>query len=85
MLFIWFADNQIKKNHDKCHLLLITQDEANIQIANATIKSYSAEKILGITVDNKLKFDAHVENLCKTASRKLNAFARLVNYMDLPK
>ena len=48
-LFTWFANNQMKANHDKCHLLLSTQEEANIQIANTTIKCSQSEKILGIT------------------------------------
>ena len=34
---------------------------------------------MGVTVNNKLKFDKHVENICQKESRKLNAFARLVN------
>ena len=38
--FPWFASNQMKVNHDKCHLLLRTHDEVNIQIANTTIRSY---------------------------------------------
>ena len=29
-LFTRFANNQMKENHDKCHLLLSTQEEANI-------------------------------------------------------
>ena len=45
----------MKANHDKCHLLLSMQDEANIQIANVIIKRSSAKNILGITADNKLK------------------------------
>ena len=68
-LFTWFANNQMKANHDKCHLLLSTQEEANIQIANTTIKCSQP--------DNKLKFDKHVENKCQKASRKLNALARV--------
>ena len=34
--FTWFANNQIKANYDKCHVLLSTQEEAKIQIANTT-------------------------------------------------
>ena len=37
-LCAWFANNQMKVNHDKYHLLLSTQDKANIQIANTTAK-----------------------------------------------
>ena len=84
-LYISFANNQMKVNHDKCHLLLSTQEEANIQIANTTIKCSKSKKLLGIVLDNKLKFDKHVENICQKASKKLNALARVTNYMELPK
>ena len=36
-------------------------------------------------LDNKLKFDKHVENICQKASRILHALARVTNYMELPK
>ena len=35
--------------------------------------------------DNKLKFDKHIENICQKANRKLNALARVTNYMELTK
>ena len=44
----------MKVNHDKCHLLLSTQEEANIQIANTTIKCSKLKKLLGIVLDNNL-------------------------------
>ena len=40
---------------------------------------------MGNVFDNKLKFDKHVENICQKASKKLNALARVTNYMELPK
>ena len=49
------------------------------------IKCSQSEKNLGIILDNQLKFDKHVENICQKASRKLNALARVTNYMELPK
>ena len=75
----------MKVNYDSCHLLLSSDEDVNIQIANVTIKTSTSKKLLGVTVDNKLKFDKHFENICQKASRKLNAFVRLVNYMNLPK
>ena len=84
-LFTWFANNQMKVNHDKCHLLLSTQEEANIQIANTTIKCSKLKKLLGIFLDDKLRCDKHVENICQKTSEKLNALARVINYMELPK
>ena len=84
-LFTWSANNQAKANHGKCHLLLSSHENANIQIANVTIKSSISKKLLRVTNDSKLKFDKHVENICPKASIKLNALTRLVNYIDLPK
>ena len=84
-LFTWFANNQIKDNYDKCQLLLSTQESASIQVENFTIKSSKAKKLLGINIDNKLKFDIHVESIYQKANRKLNAAGRITNYMELPK
>ena len=75
----------MKVNHNKCHLLSSAQDERNIQIANMAIKCSKSKKLLEIVLDNKLKFDKHVENICQKASKKLNALARVTNRMELPK
>ena len=61
-LFTWFASNQMKASPGKCRLLLSTQEEANIQIANTTIRSSRSQKLLGI--GNKLKFELHIGNIC---------------------
>ena len=63
-LFTWFANNKMKANHDKCHLLLSIQESFNIQIGNFTIKSSKAKTLLGINLNKNLKFDIHVENIC---------------------
>ena len=75
----------MKVNHEKCRLLFSTQEEANIQTANTTIKCSKSKKLLEIVHDNKLKFDKHVENICQKASIKLNALARATIYMELSK
>ena len=75
----------MKANHDRCNILLSTQESSNIQIPNFTTKSSKAEKLLGINLDNNLKFGLHFESICQKATTKLNAFARIVNYMELSK
>ena len=75
----------MKANHDKCYLILSTQESFNIQIANFTIKSCKGKKLLGVNLDKNLKFDIHVESIFQKANRKLNALARIANYMELPK
>ena len=60
-------------------------DSALIQIENSTIKCSKVKKLLGVHIDYKLKFDIHVETICKKAHRKLSALSRITNYMELPK
>ena len=55
----------------------------NIDGSNVTNKK--EQKLLGIKFDPFLSFEGHITNLCKKASQKLHALARIVNYMDLPK
>ena len=85
-LFSWFANNQMKANDDKCHLILSSpEDDIAFQIENSTIKCSKVKKLLGVHIDYKLEFDTHVETICKKAHRKLNALSRITNYMELPK
>ena len=32
-------------------------------------------RVLGVTLDDHLKFDAHITNICIVASRQINAYA----------
>ena len=49
------------------------------------IHSSKTEVLLGITIDHELKFDDHVNYLCKKASLKLNALARIARFMNVSK
>ena len=40
------------------------------------------QKPLGVHIDYKLKFDTHIETLCKKVGRKLHALARVIKYMS---
>ena len=83
---VTFANNQMKANDDKCHLILSSPDDsAVIQIENSTIKCSKVKKLFGVDIDYKLKFDIYVETICKIAHRKLSALSRITNYMELPK
>ena len=64
-IFTWFARNQMKTNLGKCHLILSTQKEANIQIANTNTESSRLQKLLGLVIDNKLKLELHIGNNCQ--------------------
>ena len=84
-LFKWFADNQMKANEDKCHLIISTNELTEIQIGDFSIKNSTSEKLLGVNIDSKLNFDCHVNHLCNKANKKLRALARVTPYMTLEK
>ena len=46
---------------------------------NISLQLKMHQKILGITIDNKLTFKSHLKNICKKANQKLNALARISN------
>ena len=76
-LFKWFTDNLLKANPEKSHLLTNSAQEIQMNIGGMAISNSKYEKRLGIHIDNKLTFEPHVRSLCKEASQKLNAFARI--------
>ena len=48
------------------------------------IEESDEEKLLEVTLDKKPNFKTHVNNLCKKASQKLHALARVSRYMETP-
>ena len=42
-------------------------------------------KLLGVTIDSKMKFDDHIKALCKTANKIISAFSRVANYLKYEK
>ena len=51
-------------------------------IENKRVKSRSEVKLLGITIDDKLSFTTHIENLCSRASNHLRALARIRKFIS---
>ena len=69
----------------KNHLLLSSSEPSAVVIDGCSIKSNIKEVLRGITVDKNLKFDDHVNNLCKKACKKLNALSRIAAFMNVSK
>ena len=84
-LFEWFENNFLKSDADKCHLLVSSSDAVNLTVSEYDIKNSECEKLLGLKFDNKLTLEKHITDICRKASRKIYALARIVSYMDLSK
>ena len=75
----------MKVNPDKSHLLLSGNKKLKSNIDNNIIESEMKQELLGVKIDSKLSFEEHVNNICKKASQKLNALARISSYVDISK
>ena len=84
-LFSWFENNLLKGNADKCHFLVSTSQEVSLNVNNFKIKNRDCEKRLGVKFDSKYMFDQYIADLCRTASRKIHALARVTPFMNLSK
>ena len=71
-IFQWFKDIEMKANVDKCHVLLNTSNELTVKINKVQIKNSQSEKLLEIATDNDLKFEDHINNICRKASAKIS-------------
>ena len=79
----WFSYNEKQGHSGKYHLILSTDELAEMQVSESLIKNTSCEKLSG---NSKLtSFDKHIKIVCKKASNKLKALARVIPYMTIEK
>ena len=80
----WFYNNFMVLNPDKRSVMLLgvdDQPQTNLVCGNETIKKSKREKVLGVTIDNKLNFATYLSNITKNANIKFNAFTRVQKYI----
>ena len=75
--------NYMKLN-DKCHLLISGNKNEQIwaKLDKDIVWESNDVKFIGITLDNNLKFDEHVYNICSKANRKLGALTRIAKFLS---
>ena len=83
----WLKDNKMIVNPDKFQFILLDKrksDHTNeiINIDNQQLKAVSSVKLLGVTLDDKLNFNPHISNLCRSAANQLNALMRLKHLLN---
>ena len=77
----------MKMNTSKCHLFVSGNKHEHMwaKIGDDQIWESRTVKLLGVTIDNELKFDEYISNVCKKAQRKLTVLTRIKNYLDFKK
>ena len=68
----------------KCSFMLLGADNSlqnNLVCGDEILKNTKQEKVLGVTLDNKLNFATHLLNITKSANKKFNALTPFQKYM----
>ena len=70
----WFYNNFMVLNPDKSSFMLLGVDDelqTNLVCGNETLQKGKQEKVLGVTIDNKLNFATHLSNIAKKLTLNL--------------
>ena len=81
----WLDNNQMLANPAKFQAIVLSKKlkehiTVNLQIKDKTIVSKESVELLGITIDDKLKFESHIQELCRKAGGQLNSLFRFSKY-----
>ena len=74
-----------ESSSDKSHLLFSCNEPSTLMIDGSSIETNTKEVLLWITIYKDLKFDDHVNSLCKNDCQKLNALSHLQHTWMLKK
>ena len=77
----WFKIHKMVVNPDKFQAIILDKrkrdhTDEHITVDNQQIKVVSSVKLLGLQLDDKLNFNLHISNICKSAANQLNALIR---------
>ena len=75
VVFDWFKKNKMVVNQDKFQAIILDKRESNhtnerITVDNQQIKVVSSVKPLGLQLEDKLNFNLHITNNCKSAANQ---------------
>ena len=75
--------HQMLLNSEKCIFFCLKNNTENepFLFHNILMKNSKEQKILGVTIDNKLNFKSCISELCKKPSQKIESLSRLSRYL----
>ena len=69
---VWFENNYMKLNQDKCHFLISGNVIEHLwaKVGDELIWESAEEKLLGVTIDKNLNYNSHLNTSCKGLVKK---------------
>ena len=84
----WFRLNSLKANPGKLQFMILgdkSHRKHELKINSIKVEASDDVLLLGITIDKKLTFKEHSENLCLKAQDKLHALRRIRKFLTIEK
>ena len=79
----WFERNCMQANPEKFQAIFLAPGHKKVQTDfSINIKLEKSVKLLGVELDDKLKFDIQVSSMYKKAAKQLNALKRIGHLLD---
>ena len=81
----WFEDNFMVANPTKFQVIFPGSDNSQLGLVinNKFIASSNCVKLLGVSIDYKLTFATHIEEMCTKVSQKTKGLLRIRNYLNI--
>ena len=79
----WFLENGMKTNHSKYQAMVMGYRKVNLKFRceNNIVPNSDPLKMLWLTVDDMLKFDKQVGNICRRVSQQVSVLKRMRNIL----
>jgi hypothetical protein len=81
----WFELNSMKANASKFQLMFLDRQNtlnSSITVGGSDIKATKSVNVLGVELDENLKFKTHIDEICGQAGKQINALKRIKHYLD---
>ena len=81
----WYDNNRLRINKDKTKVMLLKSKslrELNITIDGQRLEQVRVMKYLGLMIDDQLKWNSHIDNLCKSVAYKVHFLAKLSKFVN---
>ena len=78
----WYRANLLKGNLDKYQTMALScrrETMDSIMIDNHEVRSTECLKLLGVCIDNNLRFDEHISSISEKSAQRVGVLMRLRN------
>jgi hypothetical protein len=87
----WCTVNKMVMHPNKTKSMVITSRQKhqrsplklNLCLKSGVVEQVKTHKVLGVTIDDELKWQAHIVNVCKSVARNVHLLGKLKLYVDL--